>query len=261
MEKSDNTGATNDNRQVKSVLTLFSILEHLKENDGMGVTELSKELEMSKGAVHRYLKTLINAGYALNEDGTYKLGLRFLGFGSYVRDRYPINHHIQPKVKQLAEETGERCQYIVEEHGQGIYLHRERGQHAVQTDARVGKIVYLHTTAAGKAILSQLPHKEVDAILDRHGLVQPTNDTVGDRKELHETLAEIRERGYALNRGEHVSGLYAIGAPIVDEDDTVLGGISISGPENRIKSRIEKGSIQQTLLGTVDEIKLNLTYS
>jgi len=261
MVNNNRQGSIPGNQQVKSVSTLFSILEHLKENQGMGVTELSRELEMSKGSVHRYLKTLVDVGYAVNNDGTYDLGLRFLDFGSYVRDQYPFNEFIHPKTQQLAEETGERSQYLVKEHGRGIYLHRERGEHAVKTDARVGKVVYLHTTAAGKAILSEMPREQVDEIIDRHGLIEQTKNTITEREQLYETLDQIREQGYALNEEEHVQGLVAVGVPINHPDGYVLGGMSVSGPATRIKDRIEDRTIPRMLLGTADEIELNLNYS
>jgi len=247
--------------RVKSVSTLFSILERLKTNNGMGVSELARDMEMSKGAIHRYLQTLVDEGYAVNQDGTYTLALRFLDYGAYVRNQYPFNEYIQPKVRQLAEQTGERAQYIVEEHGRGIYLHRESGANAVETDARVGKVVYLHTTATGKAILSQLSDARVNEIIDEQGLVSQTDLTVTDRKALFDELAEIRERGYALNEGEHVRGLFAVGVPITDQNDEVLGALSVSGPANRLKGRTEDQTIQRRLLGIKDEIELNLSYS
>lgn len=259
MAKTLDSDDSHNGEGVKSVSTLFSILEQLKANDSMGVSELARELDMSKGAIHRYLQTLVDEGYAVNEDGTYRLAMRFLDYGSYVRNQYPFNEYIQPKVQQLAEQTGERAQYIVEERGQGIYLHRERGENAVETDARVGKVVYLHTTAAGKAILSQLSDERVNEIINEHGLVDRTNLTVTDREELFEELAEIRERGYALNEEEHVRGLFAIGVPITNLEGEILGGLSVSGPANRIKDRNE--AIQRTLLGIEDEIELNLSYS
>lgn len=261
MAQTDESDDGNEGEQVKSVSTLFSILELLKENNRMGVTALADELGMSKGAIHRYLRTLVDKRYAINKDGEYELGMRFLDLGTYVRERYPYRNHIEPKVRQLADQSGERAQYIVEEHGMGIYLYRKRGENAVQTDARVGKIVHLHTTAAGKAILSQQSHERNVEILGARGLVQSTHQTITDRKKLFEELEEIQDQGYALNKEEHVSGLYAIGVPIADPEGQILGGLSVSGPKNRLKKKIDTGAIQQTLLGIQNEIELNLTYS
>lgn len=255
------SASTGDGERVKSVGTLFSILKRLKANDGMGVSDLAREVEMSKGAVHRYLQTLVDEGYAVNDDGSYRLAMRFLEYGAYVRNQYPYNEYIQPKVQQLAEKTGERAQYIIEEHGRGIYLHREHGENAVHTDARLGKVVYLHTTAAGKAILAHLSEDRVDQILDEHGLVTKTNQTIAVRENLFEELAEIRDRGYALNDEEHVRGLMAVGVPIINTEGDVLGALSVSGPANRIRDRIEDETILRMLLGTKDEIEVNVSYS
>jgi DNA-binding IclR family transcriptional regulator len=247
--------------EVKSIRRLFSILELLKINDGMGVTEIADEMNMSKGAIHRYLNTLVNIGYAVNDEGTYELGLRFLDFGTYVRDKYPFSQYIEPNVRQLAEETGERAQYMAQEHGKAIYLFRDRGMNAVQTDARVGKIEYLHSTAAGKAILSEIPRERVDDIIETYGLVARTEQTITDCEALYEELDQIRDRGYALNQEEHITGLWAVGVPIIGPDGDVIGGLSVSGPADRVRSRIEDETLQSTLLGTANEIELNLSYS
>lgn len=261
MPTSPNSADSREAKGVKSVRTLFSILERLKTNNGMGVSELAREMDMSKGAVHRYLQTLVDEGYAVNQDGTYTLAMRFLDYGAYVRNQYPFNEYIRPKVRQMAEETGERAQYLVEEHGRGIYLHRERGANAVETDARVGKVVHLHTTAAGKAILSQLSETRINKIIDKHGLITQTNQTLANREQLFSELEKIRERGYALNEEEHVRGLFAVGVPLTDKDGEVLGGLSVSGPANRLKDQSEDQTIQRMLLGIKDEIELNLNYS
>lgn len=261
MANKETQSGAGERERVKSVGTLFSILEHIKAGETVGVSQLARDMDMSKGAIHRYLRTLVDEGYAVSEDGEYRLALRFLDFGAHVRQQYPYNEFVEPKVERLASETGERAQYIVEEHGRGIYLHRKQGENAVETDARVGKVVHLHTTAAGKAILSQLPNERVEAIIEEHGLPERTAQTITEREDLFEELAEIRERGYALNEEEHVRGLIAVGVPITDADGRVLGGLSVSGPANRIRNRIQNEAIQRTLLGIEDEIELNLSYS
>lgn len=258
----DNEKQKKDRSQktVQSVNTLFSILEYLKEADGAGVTEVAQEVGMSKGALHRYLTTLVERGYAVKKEGEYYLGLRFLGFGTYIRSQYEFDT-VETKVEQLAEQTGERSQFIVEEHGQGIYRYRKRGKNAVETDARVGKVVRLHTIAAGKAILAHLPRERVEQIIDKYGLNRRSENTITKRRELYDELDEIRERGYALNKDEHVVGLQGVGVPIKNADGDVLGGLSVSGPTYRVKELIEQGDIPDILLGVENEIELNLKYT
>jgi DNA-binding IclR family transcriptional regulator len=187
--------------------------------------------------------------------------MQFINFGTYVRDQYRYNDQIQPKVSQLAEETGKRSQYILEEHGIGIYLHRERGDAVVKTDARVGKTIHLHAASAGKAILAQQSDDRITEIIDMHGLVPLTENTITDREEFFEEINEVRERGYALNQEEHVTGLVAGGVHITNPEGKTIGGLSVSGPTHRIMPSIEDGSILNTLFGIKDEIELNLSYS
>lgn len=247
--------------KVQSVETMFDIVEVLQENGPMGVTELSREVDMSKGGVHRYLKTLVSQGYAVNDDGPYDLGLRFLMLAGHVRQNFPHNDLIEEKVTELANETGQRAQFLAEQHGLGIYLYRKRASRAAKFEAAIGKTVYLHTTAAGKAILAHMPRDEVEEILDTHGLVAKTENSITDREELFDTLADAREKGYTLNEAEHLTGLHAVGVPVFNSEDEILGGMSVSGPSHRIKELMKDQAIQQTILSVAEEVELGIKYS
>ncbi|NHN61670.1 MULTISPECIES: IclR family transcriptional regulator [Halorussus] len=251
------TGAGNT---VQSVETAFSIIELLRQNGGAGVTEIADELDMSKGAIHRYLVSLCEQGSVVKEDGIYRLGLRFLDLGQYVQYRHEASEITEPKVEQLAEMTGERAQFIVEERGKGVYLHLSEGENAVSTGAYVGKVINLTTAASGKAILAHLPNEEVEEILDHHGFRKRTSRTIVNRDRLFEELETVRDQGYAINLGEHVSRLGGIAVPVFGPDDDVLGSLSIGGPVNRIEQRIENEEIPAQLNGIANEIELKLAY-
>jgi DNA-binding IclR family transcriptional regulator len=211
--------------------------------------------------VHRYLKTLVNEGYAVNDDGQYDLGLRFLMLAGHVRQSFPHNDLIEEKVTELANETGQRAQFLAEQQGYGIYLYRERDSRAAKFEAAIGKTVYLHTTAAGKAILAHMPRDRVEEIIDTHGLVAKTEHSITDPAELFDTLAEVRELGYAMNEAEHLTGLHAIGVPVFDSEDNILGGMSVSGPSHRIKELMQDDAIQQMILSVAEEVELGIKYS
>jgi len=104
-------------------------------------------------------------------------------------------------VEQLAEQTEERAQFIVEEHGRGVYLHTATGNHAVQVNSRLGRVKSLHNSASGKAILPQLPEERVEEIVDRWGLEASTENTITDYDELLAELELVRDRGVLQPRG------------------------------------------------------------
>jgi DNA-binding IclR family transcriptional regulator len=251
---------TRDGNRVKSVSRLFDIVESLRELDGARVTELATHLDVPKSTVHGYLSTMTAAGYAVKRGDEYHLGLRFVGVGEHARTGRQAYRFAEPLVEQLAAETDERAQFIAAEHGRGVFVHRATGDHAVETDTRVGKRVYLHSTGAGKAILAQFPPDRVDAVVERHGLPQRTPNTITDGAALREELATIRERGVAFNDEEGTVGLRSVAAPVTAEGG-VVGALSVSGPSHRLKGELFREELPDTILGSANELELRLTYA
>ncbi|MFB6160238.1 MAG: IclR family transcriptional regulator [Haloferacaceae archaeon] len=243
--------------RVRSVDRAFDIIECLQALGGGRVTDVAESLDMAKSTVHGHLATLESRRYVVKEGDTYHVGLRFLNAGTAARARRDIYPVVKRKIKRLASDTGERVQFMLEEHGRGIHVVRYRGHRSVRTDARIGDPRYLHTNAAGKSILAHLPETRVDAIVDRWGLPALTERTITDRAELDERLATVRERGYATNREERIEGLEAVGAPVLDANGRVLGAVSVSGPARRIDDDAHRTEIRSELLGVVDEIELD----
>jgi PGF-pre-PGF domain-containing protein/PGF-CTERM protein len=69
---------------------------------------------------------------------------------------------------------------MVEEYGRSVFVHRETGDNAVQTDSGIGKFHPLHATAAGKSILAFLPEERVNEICETQGLESFTDNTITD---------------------------------------------------------------------------------
>ena len=245
---------------VKSVETAFQIINIIHESDDATVAEITSQIGLSKSAVYKYMKTLEKQRYVVREGNSYRIGLRFLNFGQNALKSRKIFEVAKPELQELAEKTGEMANLLVEERGCGVFVHKSTGQNAVNLDTYIGKEVYLHTTALGKAILAYLPEQRLNEIIEEHGLPMETKYTVTDTEELKEELTQIRERGWAFDDEERLTGLRCVAVPILDTTDDPLGAISVSGP----KSRIEYPSQQDNLLKQLDAIRnvieLNVLY-
>ena len=246
--------------KVKTAKTIFSVIELLHEEDGATLTEISEATELVKSTIHNHLSTLQHMGYVVEEDGVYYPGLRFLQIGSYLRNRKEEYDVVRSKVDDLAENTGERAQFIISENGLGTCLYTASGSNAVRTEPRVGSQLYLHASASGKAILAGLPDSEVEAILERWGLPALTERTITDRATLMDELEEISERGYSFNQEENLHGLHAVGVPLLYPDGTVIGGLSVMGPTHRMMADRFTEELPEVLLGTKEELELNIEH-
>lgn len=155
---------------VKPDETLFQIVEAIQDLNGARVDELVEHTGFSKSTVYRNLATLEKHEYIVREGYSYNLSFRFPTFRDYVRQRHDIYKEIKPQVRKIAEQTEEVANFLVEEHGLGVFVFREHGSNAVYTDARIGMRMHLHHTAAGKAGLASLPEDVVHETLDKRGL-------------------------------------------------------------------------------------------
>lgn len=245
---------------IGAVRTTLAVLDLITERDDVGVTEVATELAVSKGTAHNHLSTLEHEGYVVKTgEDRYRLGFKFLDLAHHAERRVGILDLVSGEVDALAEQSGEMALYTVEEHGIGVCLYRALGENAVQTPLYVGHRSPLHHTAVGKAILAHLPPERVEEILDRRGLTPQTPETITDREELYAQLEEVREQGFAFNRGETIPGLVGVGAPIVDQDNEVNGAISIIGPDSRMDEDRFYGEIPDMITRSVNIIGINAT--
>lgn len=252
--------ASRSHRPVTTTESSLRILERLKDNPGRTLDELTDELDLARSTVHRHLLTLEDNDLLVREDGKFYLGLRFLDFGISARNRVPFFEVGRRQVDRLADETGEKVWLVAKEGDFSVHLYKASGDSPLRTSARVGQRRYLHQLAVGKAILAYLDEGELQAIIDRQGLKEMTDHTITDEETLREDLETIRERGYAFNISESIEGLNAVGAPIRDNSGTPIGGISISGPANRVKGDYLREDLTDKLLAAIDEIHINLRY-
>lgn len=244
---------------VKSNETLFAIIELLKERDGAGVTEIAEELDFAKSSVHKHLTSLQERDYVVNDNGHYRLSLQFFHYGEYTRSQYDIYHATQSKLRELSEETGEMAWLMTEENGKGIYLDGVSGDTQVNVDAVIGSWFSLHHNSGGKAILAHMDRDEIDRIIEQHGLSAQTESTITEPEELYEELQRIRDRGYALNRGEDLEGIHAVGVPLIFNGET-HGALSIAGAAHRFTDE-QCERYADLLLAAANDIELNVVYN
>jgi IclR family transcriptional regulator, acetate operon repressor len=90
-----------------------------------------------------------------------------------------------------------------------------------------------HCTAAGKAILAQLPTEAVEEYLDAlpAGL---TPRSLSDRDAVRAELELTAARGYGTNFEESEDGLSAVGAAIPEPSGVVRSALTISFPAGRL---------------------------
>jgi DNA-binding IclR family transcriptional regulator len=237
-------------RILKSSSVTLEIIDAVVELEGARVSQIADHLDISESAASNHLHTLRRADFLTAEGDIYQPSLKFAKLGEHARTRDPAYHHAIEITNELDEKTNFETSFSVEENGLGRYLRPEvEATSDVDKYFTIGERIYLHTTAVGKAILANYPEERVDYIIDRRGLPKQTEQTITSREELKKELKQVREQGYALNRGEDVEGVYAVGQAVKKPSGAVLGAISIGGPA----FRTEKQRFEERFTAVLDE--------
>lgn len=248
-------------RTLKTTRTTFEIIETLQELGETQISELAERLEMNVSTAHHHILTLKEMGYVIQENGFYRLSWEFLTLAGRMRAGREYYKKIMATTNELAYETGERVQFILEENGEGVWIATSLGPDAILTDVRMGLREPLHTIAAGKAILAHMPESRVRDIVDTHGLTERTDNTITTTEGLFEELEEIRERGFAINDQERIELEMGIGVPLkISHSGQLLGAMSISAHSQRWNTDDLVEQHAELLLEAKTELELNIAY-
>ncbi|UTF52235.1 IclR family transcriptional regulator [Natronosalvus rutilus] len=251
-----------DKGGINAVRTSFQIVHALREADeGMGVSELARELNLPVSTVHSHLSTLHDCEYVTKRGSKYSIGYRFLEVGGSVRNHSRLFEYARPKVDQLADEFGDKVSLCVLDHGLVAYTYIAKGEEAIETDTFTGIRLLPHSCASGKAILAHLPDKHRTDVLKRRGLSQVGPNTITDRDELLTELETIQSEGVAFDRQERLEGIRSVAAPIPREGNQPNAAISISAPISRMSDERFEREIPERVQNIAETIRIKLRYA
>lgn len=222
----------------------LEILLYLRDRgEEMGISEISRDLDLPKSAVHRTLTTMEEKNFVYKNPHSehYWLGTQLFSLGSAVKEKISIIDIVQPYTENLYEKTGEVINVsILEQDETGVYktmmVYKKSGdRNVLSVNPRLGSVLDAYCSAVGKALLAFTPGVDLD-IYNTYPMVKFTEKTLTDLNLLQKELEQAKQQGYAVDNEEQEIGLYCIGAPILNSRGEALAAISVSGPTARMKN-------------------------
>ena len=254
---------TKPNYPIKVLDKSLFVLETLhKQGSAMSMTEISEKLRIYPSTIHRILDTLRHWGYVEQDPNTqkYRIGLKILELGMTKFHQMDIVKESFPYLKKLAKQCNETVHLGILEDGKVLYLAKEESSQNIRMVSQVGRRAPVHCTALGKVLLAYLPKKERERILKKMGLPHFTEKTITDKKELEKEIYHVREKGFAIDRGEYEKDVCCIAAPIRNYQGKVMAAISISGPSFRININ-QQNNLKEILINISEKVSAKLGYN
>lgn len=207
------------------------ILENLAGSPkGKGVTELSKELGLTKSNTFRLLQTLTTLGYVQHRpDKSYAATLKTWRVGRASVENLNLRELAAPELSYLSNETGEAVYLAVRENLSVIYIDKIDSQKPIRSWNAIGGMAPLHCVGTGKALLAAEFAKLRDQIST--ALTHHTDKTLTDMTVLEADIAATQARGYAFDTGEFRDRILSFGAAITLPGGEPVGALGISLPD------------------------------
>ena len=229
---------------IKSVVNALDLLEELSsEGRELGVTELSRRLNLHKNNVFRLLATLESRGYVEQNKETenYRLGLKSLELGQNYLRQMSLIKQVRPILEELVSRCNENAGLGVVRQQWVVYLDVVEAKRMVRVACRAGWRLPVYASAIGKVQLAFKSESEIEKSVNWDEMRAFTPNTITGREAFLKHLEEVRERGYAVDNEEYEEGVKCVAVPVRDYTRRVVAGISVQAPVFRLPpERIEE---------------------
>ena len=194
------------------------ILEVLSRAGAINLENLSRETDLPKATLLRFLGTLSALGYVCRDDADrYSLTLKLFSISSRALQHSDLIAKARPFAQQLCQSLGETVHMGILEGDRAVYVLKEESSYTLRMYSRIGKTIPLYCTAIGKIFLSQMGEDY-------------TTHTVGSVEALRDQLELIRRRGWSIDDQEHEDSVMCLASPVRDYTGQVVAAMSVSWP-------------------------------
>jgi len=244
-------------RAVLSLLNHFSI-----STFELSLSDISKASGYPISSTSRYLKALESEGFVKRDKRTKKYSLGYKIYRLfYIINNSSILHKVALRyMQEVSNKNNEVVTLFVEFNNSGVYIER-----IYNDDSRISHVPPIGVEeplymGSRKVLLAFLPENQIREVIAK-GFKKYTNNTITDPDILFKELQKIREQGYAISNGEKTPGVKSIAVPIW-HNNSVIAGLSISGPQARITKDKEQSFINQIIQASSSiSRKLDILFS
>jgi IclR family acetate operon transcriptional repressor len=229
--------------RVPAVDRAVRLLWTLAENGERSLSELSRELAVSKSTLSALLATLEHHRFVERDAASRRFGL-----GSGLAElataaavaRVDVREAARPQLERLAGLSGETAILHLRSGDGTVIADRVEPPHQLKVVAPLGHRLPALAGSVAKALLAALPEDEAERIVREHPLPVFTPRSIVDHGAYLDEVVRARRRGYATENEEYLVGVRGVSAPVLGRDGAALGTLSVVGVGARMSGRMRE---------------------
>ena len=229
------TRVANERQGIQSIEVGFRLLDVLaKNNRPMMLRDIAKGAGMAAAKAHRYLVSFMRIGIVEQDPGTgrYDLGAYALELGLAGFGRLDPVRLAGPVLDNLGEQIQETVALAVwGTYGATIVRIVDAGN-PVTITLRPGAVLSLSRSATGRAFAAFGRSPSLKKLIDTELREQADTSKVAIttcRRQLENTLLDIRSRGLSRASGSLTPGINGFSAPVYDHTNRMVAAITSLG--------------------------------
>ncbi len=217
--------------QAPVVTKAFRLLSAIsRRQEGAGISEIARILNMSKGTVYGIAAALEEAGALVRDPASkrYSLGFSLVELGRRARKGFDLNAAARPHMRRLMQRFNASVFLGVLNGNHVTIIDVVESEHELKITSPAGSTVSLLAGAVGKVFLAAMDDHRVDEILAGDRLSAYTVHSIVDPAEYRKAVETARITGYALDDEEYILGVRAAAA-LIDAPLPVPSAIWVVG--------------------------------
>lgn len=191
----------------------LSVLSAFKAGDkALSVTELAERTRLYKSTVLRLLASLAHGKLMQRTaDGLWSLGPEVARLAAIHSASFSMADVVMPEMHALVQRTNESVAFHIRQGEQRLVLFRVDSPQLLRDHVRVGDVLPLDRGAGGRVLSAYS----------------------GAKGKLYD---QVRRDGYVMVAGDRVPGLVGVSAPVWNTAGEMVGALTLTAPEQRMKA-------------------------
>lgn len=220
---------------VKSIERALLVLRSFDEKaPKMTLSEVARRTNISRASARRILLSLVDLGYAEQENSLFRLSPRVLDLGRAFLSSQGLAVLAQPVLEHLSSKLQEPVSLAVLDGTDIVYIARASYARFVTISIGIGSRLPAYVTALGRVLLAGLPEQTRDNLLKSTKPQKYTQNTVTDMAELKRIVAGVKSKQFSYLNEELEVGLKALAVPVRGSSSSVVAAIGISAYSARV---------------------------